>query len=112
MKVQFKSKSGRLSVEVEGDTQKDVFRQLSAFQEVFEQTKCGKCGSEDLRFVVRDVEDNDFYELHCNECHSRFAFGQHKGKDGTLFPRRKDGQGNWIPNNGWTKYNPDTKKEE
>lgn len=112
MKVNYKSSNGRLSIEVDAETQKEVFSKLSQFQEVFEQTTCGKCGHDDLRFVVRMVEDNDFYELHCLKCRARLAFGQHKGKEGTLFPRRKDGDGTWLPNSGWMKYNPETKKDE
>lgn len=113
MKVKYNSNSGRLSVEVDGESQKDVFQQLASFQEVFDHSQCGKCGCSDLRFVVRTVDDNSFHELHCQnaKCRARLAFGQHKGKDGTLFPRRKDGD-QWLPNGGWTKYNPETKKEE
>ena len=110
MKVRYTS--GRLSVEVEGDKQKDVFAELAKFQEVFEHNKCGKCGGTDVRFVVRTVDDNDFFELHCQECRARLAFGQHKGKEGTLFPRRKDAEGQWLKDGGWLKYNPQTGKEE
>ncbi len=108
MKVRYTS--GKLSVEVEGDQQKEVFRQLATFQEVFEHSKCGKCSAEDVRFVVRTVGDNDFYEMHCPKCRARLSFGQHKGKDGTLFPKRKDDNG-WLPNGGWVVFDPSTKKE-
>lgn len=112
MKVTYSSKNGRLSIQLDGDSQKDVFRQISSFQEVFEESSCGACSSEDLRFVVRTVDDNNFYELHCNKCYSRLAFGQHKNKEGTLFPRRKDEEGKVLGKRGWTKWNPETKKEE
>ncbi len=104
--------SGRLSIEVEGEKQKDVFRELSQAQEVFQHEACGKCKGTELRFVVRNVEDNDFYEIHCLKCRARLSFGQHKGKEGTLFPRRKDKENEWLPNGGWMKYNPQTGKEE
>ena len=109
MKVRYTS--NRLSVEVEGEKQKDVFAELASFQEVFEHDVCGKCKSEDVRFVVRNVGDNDFYEVHCQACRARLAFGQHKGKDGTLFPRRKDAEGKWLADGGWLKYNAQTGKE-
>lgn len=112
MKITYSSKNGRLAIEVSGDSQKDVFRQISSFQEVFEEQHCGSCGKDDLRFVVRNVDDNQFYELHCNDCSSRLAFGQHKGKEGTLFPRRKGEDGKLVGKRGWTKWNPETKKEE
>lgn len=113
MKITYSSKNGRLAAEIEGKSQKDLFHQISAFQEVFEETKCGACGGEELRFVVRNVEDNDFYELHClnSQCRARLAFGQHKKGD-SLFPSRKDKEGKWLPKNGWTKWNPETKREE
>jgi len=114
MKVRYTSGDGRLSVEVEGENQKSVFGEIARFQEVFEHTICGKCNGQDLRFVVRNVSDNDFYEIHCvnPKCRARLAFGQHKGKEGTLFPRRKDDSGGWLPNGGWVKFNPQTGKEE
>ena len=51
-------KIGNTSVEFESDTVKDAVTQLSAFQEVFGEIKCGKCGSENLRFVVRENDGN------------------------------------------------------
>ena len=35
----------KMSVEFESDTVKEVFAQLSSFQEVFGEKACGKCGS-------------------------------------------------------------------
>lgn len=108
MKIRYSSKNGRLSAELDGETQKDLFQQISSFQEVFEESKCGLCSKEDIRFVVRVNKDNDdFFELHCLNaaCRARLAFGQHK-KGGSLFPHRKDKEGTYLPNNGWTKYVP------
>lgn len=114
MKITYSSRDGRLAAEIEGKSQKDLFQSISSFQEVFEINTCGACGEEGmLRFVVRNVDDNDFYELHCTNvnCRSRLAFGQHKKGD-SLFPVRKDKEGKWLPKSGWIKWNPDTKKEE
>lgn len=111
MKVRYTSSDGRLSVEVESETQKGVFDELASFQEVFENTICGQCESNNVRFVVRRVDDNSFYEIHCQNCRHRFVFGQHKGKAGTLFPRRKDENGNYLPSGGWTKWTPPAKEE-
>ena len=52
MKVNYKTINGRLSVELEGDSQRDIFQEIARFQEVFEETVCGKCGSDNIRFVV------------------------------------------------------------
>jgi ribosomal protein L40E len=103
-KLNYKTSNGKISVEFEGDSQKSLFAQIAAFQEVFEESKCGKCGSENLRFVVRTVDENDFYELRCLDCGARLAFGVNK-KGGSLFPKRKDDKGGWLPDKGWQKWN-------
>ena len=109
MKVTYQE--GKLSVELECDSQKELFTQLAQFQEVFSENKCGKCGSENLRFVVRENDGNEYYELRCLDCGAKLAFGVMK-KGGGLFPRRKDSEGNWLPDRGWTKWNPKTKSVE
>ena len=111
MKITYTTASGKISVELEGDTQKDLFGQLGAFQEIFDQATCGKCSSTSIRFVVRDIDGNSYYELRCEDCGARLEFGQIK-KGGGLFPRRKDKEGNWLPDGGWVKWNPKTKTVE
>ena len=110
MKVNYQTRNGRLSVELEGDSQRDIFQEIARFQEVFEETVCGKCGSDNIRFVVRNVDDNLYYELRCADCGAKLSFGSHK-KGGGLFPKRKDGD-NWWPDRGWVKWNPKTEKNE
>ena len=110
MKLSYTTANSRLTVELEADTHRELFAQISRFQEVFEETKCGKCGSEYLRFVVRTVDENEYFELRCMDCGAKLAFGSMK-KGGGLFPKRKDGD-NWLPDNGWQKWNPKTKAME
>jgi translation initiation factor 2 beta subunit (eIF-2beta)/eIF-5 len=98
----------KVTFELEGSGQKDIFEQLSSVQEVFGEGACGKCNSENIRFQVREVDGNKFYELKCNACGSTLAFGAHKKGD-TLFPKRKDGDGKWLDNKGWTKWVPPAK---
>ena len=102
---------GRTTVELESDTVKDAFAQLSTFQEVFGEDKCGKCGSDNLRFVVRENDGNSYYEIRCQECGAKLSFGANK-VGGGLFPRRKDAEGDWLSDRGWQKWNPKTKKME
>ena len=105
MKANYKV-SDKLIFTVEGETQKDIFRQLSEIDEVFSNQTCplskGGDPSDNVRFSVRKVEDNEFFEMRClDPPFARKSFGQHKGSKGTLFPRNKDKEGNWIDHNGW-----------
>ena len=109
MKISYNA--GKISVELEGDTQKDLFAQLSAFQEVFDESACGKCGSTNLRFVTREVDGNSYYEIRCLDCGARLEFGQSK-QGGGLLPRRKSKEGEWLPDGGWVKWNSKTKSVE
>lgn len=95
--------NNKLQFEVEGKGQKDLFKELATIQEIFGEENCGACKKSNIKFVVRNVEDNDYYELRCNECGASLSFGQHK-KGGTLFPKRKDDQNNYMPNRGWYKW--------
>jgi hypothetical protein len=102
MKVLYKA-SDRLQFELEGSGQKEIFKELALIQEIFSENKCGVCGKTNIKFVVRSVDGNDYYELRCSDCGSILAFGQHK-KGGTLFPKRKDDNGIYLPHNGWHKW--------
>ena len=102
MKVTYKA-SDKLSFELEGAGQKEIFKDLALIQEIFSEDTCNLCTKSSLRFIVRNVEGNDYYELRCNDCGAVLSFGQHK-KGGTLFPKRRDDDNNWLPNNGWHKW--------
>lgn len=108
MKANFKSRDGRVVIEVQGETVKDLFRGLSQVYDVFEsESACGCCGGTSIRPVAREHEDNEYYELAClnPDCGAKFSFGQHK-KGNTLFPKRKDENGALLPNRGWRKWEP------
>lgn len=104
MKAHYKTANGRITFELEGSGQKDLFEGIAALQEVFESdSKCGVCGATDIKFRVRKVDSFTFYELHCS-CGARLSFGQSKDMK-SLFPKRKDDTG-WLPDRGWSKYQP------
>lgn len=104
MKVIYKP-NDKLQFELEASGQKEIFKELAVIQEIFSEEKCGLCSSTNFKFVVRNVDGNDYYELRCHDCGGILAFGQHK-KGGTLFPKRKDDNNNWLPSGGWHKWNP------
>jgi hypothetical protein len=113
--MRLKVSHANVEIEVEGKTHKDIFRELQSAEEVFSDGKCGACGGTDTRFVVRKVDDPDpkskktyeYFEKRCMnpKCKARLAYGQHN-EGGTLFPKRKDDKGNWLPNKGWEVYKP------
>ena len=91
---------GNVTTHIERETQKEVFKDLAAFEEVFGEAVCGKCGSENVRCVVRENDGNEYYEMRCNDCGAKLSFGVHK-KGGGLFPRRKNADGEYLPDKGW-----------
>ena len=123
--------TSKLSIEVEGESQRDLFEELAHAQETFSHEKCGCCNKDNFRFMCRQNEDQDkFFELMCLEygCKAKLAFGCHK-KGGGLFPKRrwdalspgertnrayqeKDCKSGFLPNNGWFKFIPNKKQEE
>ena len=66
---------------------------------------------EDESFDYFGDEDRklDYYELYDKDTNHTLKFGKTK-KDGSLFPRRKDTDGNWLSDGGWTKYDPNAPK--
>lgn len=106
MKVRYKT--AKCEVEVEGGDTKECFKELAGAIEVFANAVCGSCDSERTVPCVRENAGNHFYEIRCLDCGSALSFGQRR-QDGSLFPRRKDKEGSYLPGNGWTKWAP---KEE
>ena len=106
MKINYQTKSKRINVELQANSPKDAFKQLAEFQEVFDEQHCGSCGSDHIKFQVRTVEGNDYYEMRCNSCFAKLAFGQHKVGDG-LFPKRKNDDGKYDnETKGWKRWQP------
>lgn len=107
MELTYTTKNGRITAKFEAKEQRDMFGQIAEFQEVFEESCCGKCKSENLKFVVRkDDEDNEYYELHCQDCSAKLAFGVNK-KGGTIYPKRIE-----MQNPDGTKAKPDDSDEK
>ena len=117
MKCRYTSANSRLEFEVDADSQKALFARIANLQEVFEaDSACGCCGSDDIRFRVRQAENKagvkcDYYELHCGACDARLSYGQHQTGD-TLWVKRRDANGNAMPNHGWYVYVASEEREE
>ena len=102
MKVTYKT--GKFTVEAEGSTT-EIFEQLAAFDSVFGNCVNKANGSENIGFRHREVDGNHYYEMYDKDEFHVLKFGKTK-KDGSLFPRRKDADGNLLDNGGWNKYDP------
>lgn len=110
MKIKF-NPTAKMQVEFEVGDVKEAFKKLGSLQEVFSfSSKCGACGGTDIKYVVRTVEDNDYYEVRCTKqgCRGKLSFGQSKDQV-SLYPKKKDKEGNWIENEGWEVWKPESK---
>jgi hypothetical protein len=102
-----------VTIEIDGETQKDLFENVASAYEVFNEHKCGLCGCEDIRPVVRRVTQKK------KECLARLAISSNM-VGGTLFPCRKllpngkpsNAEGKWGGHNGWSKYKGEPTDEE
>ena len=106
MKVTYKT--GKFTVEAEGNTT-EVFKQLASFDSVFGNCKNKANDSENIGFRHRVVDENDYFEMYDKDTFHVLKFGRTK-KDQSLFPRRKDADGNYFPDGGWVKYDPNAPK--
>jgi hypothetical protein len=114
-----------VTVKVEGRYPTDLFKGISKVQEVFDVQECGCCKNKNLRFVVREVDGNEYYEMHCTDlgCRARLPFGLSKENKGEMYPKKRfaslspaeqknresekeyaDGHSGYLANNGWYKY--------
>ena len=103
MEAHYRAFGGRLVFKVEGTTLKDVIEQISPIAEVFDgDVSCGKCSSPNIYPRMRTAKDFEYYELVCSDCEAKLSFGQRK--DGGLWAKRKDDQGNMLDHRGWHIY--------
>ena len=108
VKAHYRTANGRIVFEIEEGSQKGLFEAISDLQEIFEaDDTCGMkgCESTNIRFRVREVKGNKYFELRCLDCNAQFAFGQNKDTK-SLFPKRRDEEGKLLPNRGWFKWVP------
>lgn len=118
IEAQYRSGNSRLLFKITAEDQKGLFEQIAIVQEVFEaDDRCGCCYGQNernphqgtnLRFRVRKAKDkknmeHKYFELVCTDCYARLQFGQNL-QGGTLFPKRRDEEGNFLKNRGWSKY--------
>jgi len=116
----------RQGVKFQAKSDKELFEMMAHVDEVFGHHVCGMCGSENLRYVVReDDEGNKYYEVKCLDCGARLSFGQVKKPENGcfLFPRKAEEKDNveigkdrrwhkWLGNNNNANANAKSTKKE
>jgi hypothetical protein len=123
MKLIYTTKDGRMSVELEGANDKELFRQLAHFQEVFEDTPSASIDGKatvggDVAYRVRRAKYTDekgkekeaeYFEKLVTSgplMWYKKSFGVLDDGSDNLFPKRPDDSDSIIKgNNGWHKYN-------
>lgn len=127
MKLQYTTSDGKLTVELEGKSQKDLFRELARFQEVFEDVPAGKdskgnnVSGGNVKYRVRKAKytdekgkekEADYFEKVVVDgplMWYKKSYGVlDDGTDG-LFPKNKAPEGTTAGYNGWHKFELDKK---
>jgi hypothetical protein len=123
MKLSYTTKDGRMTVELEGNSDKELFRKLSHFQEVFEDTPAATVDGKlvtggDVSYRVRKakyVDDKgkekeaEYFEKIVTSGPMRWykkSFGVLDDGTDNLFPKRPSEEDSTTVKgeNGWHKY--------
>ncbi len=108
-------------VEVEAETQKDLFREVASAHEIFGEKVCGLCGCERIvphwrtatRVTGKKSETFEYSEWRCTnqDCRARLSLGVMNDGSDRLFPNRKltaEGkpslEGSYGEHQGWSRY--------
>jgi hypothetical protein len=123
MKLNYTTKDGRMTVELEGNSDKELFRKLAHFQEIFEDTPSGKVGDKvvqggDVSYRVRKAKYTDekgkekeaeYFEkmvVSGDLMWYKKSFGVLDDGTDNLFPKRPSDEDANLERgfNGWHKY--------
>lgn len=113
------------SIEVECATVRDVIKELTQLKDSVEYETCGQCNGDTFLRCRTNSEGDDFFEHVCRnpKCRAVLELGVNK-EGGTLYKKRmktgkkgtalkgEDGKAEYLPKNGWGRYNAETKEKE
>lgn len=91
--------SGRISFTQEVNSGKQAFELVAKIAEVFDESQCGVCKSENIRPKVNQTDDKTYYKMVC-ECGAELSLWPTRDGKG-LFIGRKDKDKNVLPDGGW-----------
>ena len=112
-----------VTVKVESESVIGLVEELTKVRESIGPESCGKCGDVHTHVNCRTVKGDTYYEIRCQKCHAVLQLGVNK-EDKNLYKKRlkvddkgkavkgEDGKAVYLPNNGWKKWNPETKTME
>ena len=101
-KVERELPSG-IKVAFEASSPLGIFKGCALLDDLFAETKCGCCGSEEIKFSKRDAENGCYLEMRCKKCGAQLSYGQNK-EGGGIFAKRWDKEKGVLPNGGWHKW--------
>tara|TARA_R110000824_G_scaffold7728_2_gene34977 strand:+ start:17409 stop:17783 length:375 start_codon:yes stop_codon:yes gene_type:complete len=112
-----------ITIQVEAEKLSALLEEINSINNALKPEPCGKCGKSEILPRVREVDDNKFYELQCqnSKCMAVLALGVHK-ESGTLYKKKmktdnkgkaiknEDGKAVYLPDNGWLKWDKEKKQ--
>ena len=94
---------GRAKITVDGATTLACWDKIASASEILSAAStCGSCGSNNTMLNTREHQGHHYREAVCLDCGCKLAYGQRR--DGEMYPRRKDKEGNQLGGNGWIKW--------
>ncbi len=110
MQIKYTTADGRLEFAVDVADDKQAFAAIGKIQEVFEDTPETingiKVSPEDIKYRARVNGKYTFFEKFYKGDNKdlRGYYKAYSQSDDGLYPKRKDADGNWLPDNGWSKW--------
>jgi hypothetical protein len=104
MRITYVSANGRLRIEMEAGSPKQVFELVAGVQDLFDEPECGLCKSKSIGCDVREFGGNKYYKMLCYACGATLDFGQHKDGKGLFSKRWHKDTNQPLPNRGWYQY--------
>ena len=125
MKVEYKTKDGRMVIEFKIEGIEAVVTALASIMDILENTRCECCvnaGRDDEYGTIlarRVAQSYVFFEAKCchPDCGAALGLSQrHDDSGGGLYTKRQQGKkdpspGTPLPNNGWVIYQKDEQQQ-
>lgn len=98
--------------EFEASSPKEIFEKLALLDSLFTEDSCGCCGSKEIIYFNRPVDNGSYLELRCQKCRAQLSFGQNKDGKGIFAKRWDKDTKQPLPNRGWYVYHKQGDQQE